>query len=124
LLYRANDLDDPRNLIQLQQVYAAVQEEIYALEGTINKFIMDDKGSTVIAAFGLPPLAHDNDATRAVLSSLAIHSRLGHDHKVDSAIGITTGVVFAGVCGHRGSRREYTVLGDTVNLSARLMQRC
>ena len=37
------------------------------------------------------------------------------------SIGITTGQAFCGVVGSRG-RREYSVLGDTVNLSARLMQ--
>jgi len=37
------------------------------------------------------------------------------------SIGIATGKVFAGVVGTSGSRREYSVLGDEVNLSARLM---
>ena len=37
---------------------------------------MDDKGSTLLAVFGLPPLAHENDATRAVLSSLLICEKL------------------------------------------------
>jgi adenylate cyclase 10 len=37
-------------------------------------------------------------------------------------VGIATGPVFAGVVGTSGSRREYSVLGDSVNLSARLMQ--
>jgi adenylate cyclase 10 len=36
-------------------------------------------------------------------------------------VGIATGTVFAGVVGTSGSRREYSVLGDSVNLSARLM---
>lgn len=37
---------------------------------------MDDKGSTVIAVFGLPPLAHEDDAVRGVLSSLMICAQL------------------------------------------------
>ena len=33
-----------------------VQKCVYRFEGSLNKFLMDDKGSTLIAAFGLPPL--------------------------------------------------------------------
>ena len=40
-----------------------------------------------------------------------------------AAIGITSGTALCGVVGHRAGRREYTVLGDIVNLSARLMQK-
>lgn len=38
------------------------------------------------------------------------------------SVGIATGTVFAGVVGTSGSRREFSVLGDSVNLAARLMQ--
>ena len=37
---------------------------------------MDDKGSTLIAVFGLPPLAHEDDALRGVLSALTIMDAL------------------------------------------------
>lgn len=45
-------------------VLVAVQDAVYKYEGSINKFLMDDKGSTLIAVFGLPPLAHTNDVRR------------------------------------------------------------
>jgi hypothetical protein len=41
----------------------------------------------------------------------------------EPSVGVATGIAFCGVVGHPGGRREYTVLGDIVNLSARLMQR-
>lgn len=41
-----------------------------------------------------------------------------------AAIGVTSGTVFLGLIGGAGSRREYSVLGDKVNLAARLMCLC
>jgi class 3 adenylate cyclase len=111
-------LDDIK---RIHIVIATVQHAIYRFEGSLNKFLMDDKGATLIAIFGQPPLAHDNDSVRAVLAALAIQDSL-YDLGLRVSIGITTGPAFCGVCGTKG-RREYTVLGDTVNLSARLMQK-
>lgn len=101
-------------------VLFAVQKAVYAYEGSVNKFLMDDKGSTLIAVWGLPPLAHENDSLRAVLASLnlcAALEKLG----LSASCGITTGTAFCGVVGST-TRKEYSVLGDCVNLSARLMQ--
>ena len=105
----------------MQDVVFATQEVVYHYEGSLNKVLMDDKGSTLIAVFGLPPMAHEQDATRALLSSLGLCARLYQMGKIAS-IGVTTGVAFCGVVGGN-ARREYSVLGDVVNLSARLMQR-
>jgi adenylate cyclase 10 len=107
---------------KLQDVFSAAQESVMSFEGTINKFLVDDKGSTLIAVFGLPPNPHENDATRGALASLLIGARL-HALGMKASIGVTTGTAFCGVVGSAGNRREYTVLGDVVNLSARLMQR-
>jgi class 3 adenylate cyclase/GNAT superfamily N-acetyltransferase len=112
------DVDGDVQLIQ--NVLEAVQLAVYRYEGSLNKFLMDDKGCTVVAVFGLPPLAHEDDAVRGILSALAICARL-HELQLRPAIGVSTGMAFCGVVGSRG-RREYSVLGDTVNLAARLMQ--
>jgi tetratricopeptide (TPR) repeat protein len=95
-----------------------------------------------IAGFGCPPLSHTDDARRAVDASLDILECLNF-HKMPGSIGVTTGEVriysfflfFHHVClltlgifdqayvGDVGSptRREYAMVGDVVNLSARLM---
>ncbi|KAA0162236.1 hypothetical protein FNF28_04791 [Cafeteria roenbergensis] len=106
---------------RVHEVLRTVQSAVYRYEGSVNKFLMDDKGSTLIAVFGLPPISHHDDSTRAVLAALAICDGLW-DLELQASVGVTTGVVFCGVVGST-TRKEYSVLGDTVNLSARLMQR-
>merc|ERR550532_541292 len=92
----------------------------YAMEGSVNKFLMDDKGIMLITVFGLPGLSHFNDdplrATVAALRTLETIRVEG----VHARAGIATGVVWSGMLGNL-QRREYTVMGDVVNMSARLM---
>ncbi|ETV87086.1 hypothetical protein, variant 1 [Aphanomyces astaci] len=113
---------DVASVHKLHAAFAAVQKCIYDYEGTINKFLVDDKGSTAIAVFGMPPVTHENDPIRGILASLAICAALT-PLGLKASVGITSGTAFCGVVGHQGNRREYTVLGDIVNLAARLMQR-
>ncbi len=82
---------------------------------------MDDKGSTVIIVNGFPPYSHQDDAIRSVLTAINLRKQLKKIN-VKCNIGIATGPVFAGIVGTSGSRREYSTLADTVNLSARMMQ--
>jgi class 3 adenylate cyclase/tetratricopeptide (TPR) repeat protein len=110
----------PPDQALLQQFVHLTQRELYRFEGAVDKLMMDDKGCTLLASFGLPPLAHEDDAERALRAGLAISAHLrvrGVRHRV----GVATGRVYAGAYGHP-QRREYSILGDTVNLAARLMQ--
>jgi class 3 adenylate cyclase/tetratricopeptide (TPR) repeat protein len=103
-----------------QAITRELQTVIYRFEGSVNKISVDDKGATMLAAFGLPPLAHADDPVRGVLAAMEARealSALG----LEGAIGVTTGRAFCCVVGSE-RRREYTVMGDVVNLSARLMQ--
>jgi class 3 adenylate cyclase len=107
-------------LPQAQQIMSTLQQAIYRYEGSINKLSVDDKGVTLLAAFGLPPLSHEDDAARGVQAALDIRRELTQ-LGLRTATGITTGRAFCGAVGN-ATRREYTMIGDVVNLSARLMQ--
>ncbi len=114
------DLDYTMPLEQAQAVMTALQTALYRYEGSVNKLSVDDKGVTLVAALGLPPLAHEDDPIRGVQAALDMEAAL-RQMGLRSAIGITTGRAFCGTVGN-AQRREYTMIGDVVNLSARLMQ--
>lgn len=103
-----------------QRVMEQAQHVVYAHEGSIDKLVVDDKGVTLLAVFGLPPMSHPDDAARALSTALALRRRL-EDLGFAGPIGVASGRVFCGAFGGAG-RREYTVVGEVVNLAARLMQ--
>ena len=117
------DLSQLRNesdYMRVQKIANTVQRCIYRTRGALNKFLMDDKGSVMLVAWGLPPLSSRNDPLDAVSSCITIL----HEFKkmgLQCAMGLTTGTCFTGVCGTVGNRREYSMLGEVVNLSSRYM---
>ena len=86
------------------------------LGGEVIQITGGDKGTVALMSFGAPTSSPD-DSCRAVAAGM----RLTRDLP-GASIGIGTGTVFAGLVGGP-VRSVYTVMGDTVNLSARLMQR-
>lgn len=87
----------------------------------MNKLVMDDKGSTLICIWGLCPFSHEDDAARAILTAINMRRELAKIDNTWCNVGISTGEVFSGVVGTSGSRKEFSVLGDYVNLAARIM---
>lgn len=104
----------------LQDVVRTAQRSLDLYEGTLAQILVDDKGVTIMAAFGLPPYAHEEDPYRAVQASEDIQQAL-RQMRLDYGIGIATGRAY---CGTYGSsiRRDYTTIGREVNLAARLMR--
>jgi hypothetical protein len=96
-----------------------MQKALYQFEGSISRLQIDDKGTVLKAAFGLPPLFHENDPARAVLAALHIEEGLAAA-EIECTIGITTGNIFCGMVGN-DRRCEYTTVGAEVNMAARLM---
>ncbi|MBI3242469.1 MAG: tetratricopeptide repeat protein [Chloroflexi bacterium] len=96
-----------------------VQSVFARYEGALMNVNIGDKGSALYAAFGAP-LAHEDDAARA--ASAALELRLPSLNYIRAVqIGISQGRMRTGAYGS-GECRTYGVLGDDVNLAARLMQ--
>jgi class 3 adenylate cyclase len=112
---------DERVLDANQRLVADLQRCVYRHDGSINKISVDEKGAMLVAAFGLPPLSHEDDPRRAVGAALLMRDVLG-EHVAEAHIGIASGQVFCGTIGN-ATRAEYTVVGNVVNLAARLMGR-
>ncbi len=109
-------LDDPRSVATLQRFLAEAVRVMDRYGGHLRQVDNGDKGSLLVAFFGAP-VGHEDDEERAVHCCLELLQLLGGPFRA----GVTTGSVY---CGEVGSdaRREYTVIGDSVNLAARLMQ--
>jgi len=109
----------------LSEFFELALSEVHRYEGTVNQFL----GDGFMALFGAP-VAHEDDARRAVLTALGLQrllrdrrQELAARHGVELAVrmGLNTGLVVVGGIGDR-LRMDYTAIGDTTNLAARLQQ--
>jgi class 3 adenylate cyclase/tetratricopeptide (TPR) repeat protein len=110
----------------LSEYFRAMQEEVRYYGGVVNKVDLYDQGDKLMVIFGAPQ-AHEKDTQRAALTALAMQNAMSRLSPatamlLSQRIGIHSGSVFAGNVGSSEcNRREYTVMGDTVNVAARLM---
>ena len=103
----------------LQTAVEAVQKEVNQFHGVIYQLQEDDKGTGLVIAFGLPGAAHADDPVRALMLSKGI-SKAFEALGIAPRLGIATGTTFCGPLG-TSERQQYSILGSTVNLAARLM---
>jgi adenylate cyclase len=105
----------------LNDYLSRMTDVIFKYEGTLDKYI----GDAIMAVFGAP-LDMPDHAARAIMTALEMRERLeefngerreGPHLKI--RIGINTGKAVAGEIGSI-NKKEYTVLGDTVNTASRL----
>ena len=104
----------------LGQTFALIQK-VFDKHGVgIYQFLVDDKGTVLVGVLGLPPWTHDKDAAHGLNAAVALLEAL-RDEGLQGSIGLASGRVFCGTVGTE-TRREFTIVGDTMNMSARLMQ--
>ena len=110
-------------LTLLNRYLSEITEVIEANRGVVDKYT----GDSVMALFGAP-LNRPNDAQNAIATVLSIQSTIAALNatnraagmlEIGAGIGVHTGLVVAGNLGSQ-NRLNYTVIGDSVNLSARL----
>ncbi len=106
----------------LNRFFDLALADVHRYEGTINQFL----GDGFMALFGAP-IAHEDHARRALLAALSIQQRVrGMDGAANGEIqlrmGLNTGMVVVGQIGDN-LRMDYTAVGDTTHLAARLQSR-
>jgi len=120
----------PERLVELMNEYLTACTDIVQEEGgTLDKYI----GDAVVAMFGAP-IALPDHAYRACVASQRVHQKLGELRgkwkaeegkwpeivwKMQSRIGLNSGPCVIGNMGSR-TRFNYTMMGDNVNLAARM----
>ena len=112
----ANTAED--DVARLNALFEIVVPAVVDAGGHVNKFL----GDGALAVFGAPnDLADHADAavSAAVLIHRLVAERFGGELRI--GIGINTGVVIAGTIGG-GGKLEFTLIGDTVNVAARVEQ--
>jgi class 3 adenylate cyclase/tetratricopeptide (TPR) repeat protein len=117
---------DPEDVHRLMsRAFELMLDEVHRYEGTVNQFL----GDGIMALFGAP-IAHEDHAQRALHAALGIRAalaRLGDDARAQLGVefavrqGLNTGLVVVGAIGN-DLRMDYTAVGDTTNVAARLMQ--
>jgi adenylate cyclase len=111
----------------LNEYFTIMVDRITEQEGMLDKFI----GDAIMAAFGIP-IQHEDDEDRAVRAAIGMISSVHEWSKqrvkegklpVDMGIGLNTDNIVAGNIGSP-KRMDYTMIGDGVNLAARLESAC
>jgi len=115
----------PEEVVSMLNEYlGAMTDIVFNYDGTLDKFI----GDAIMALWGAP-IGQPDHAERAVRCALAMGARLGELQKkwaaegkpvLDTGIGINTGEMVVGNMGAEGKKMDYTVIGDHVNLGARV----
>lgn len=111
-------LEPSQVVASLNPCYNLAAQVIFDLDGTLDKLV----GDQVMAFFGAPfrPGDHSQRAVKAALDIVAgVESLAGGGESLQVGGGVGTGEMFVGNVGE-GDVRDFTVIGDVVNTTARL----
>lgn len=115
-------LDPEQVKLIMDRCLKMLADQVVKFDGTVDKF----EGDLIMAVWGAP-VAHEDDAERAVLAALAMQEGLRafaedlqrrRGFSLKMRIGINTGEVISGAVAS-GRQKDYTVMGDVVNTASR-----
>ncbi|KAJ3408972.1 hypothetical protein HDV05_004664 [Chytridiales sp. JEL 0842] len=107
-----------------QKLFSIFVQCVSKWQGVVQQFAQDDKGTTILGCFGLPPWTHEKDALHA------LHAATEYEQKTlkffeksgkGLSIGVASGDLLFSVLGGSTERWDASLLGDCVNLAARLL---
>lgn len=105
-----------------QKAISQVHKVMSEYEGFIQQFAVDDKGATLLCAFGLPyPRSHEREAVFAAKSAWVIRRRLLAEGILGFKISLATGVIFTSMIGNE-FRRDPAIVGDTIVIAVRILK--
>ncbi|KAF9341516.1 hypothetical protein BGZ91_007173, partial [Linnemannia elongata] len=112
----------PEGLAFCQKAMITVHRVISAYEGFIQQFAVDDKGATLLCAFGLPyPRSHEKEAVFAAKSAWMIRQGFLAQGIHGFKISLATGVIFTSMIGNE-FRRDPAIVGDTIVIAVRILK--
>ncbi|MEO8796224.1 MAG: AAA family ATPase, partial [Daejeonella sp.] len=104
----------------LQKAVEYITPVVVKHDGILNQVWIDEKAANILIIFGPPPSAHSDNPVRGLLTAIEVKKALSDAGFVNS-VGVTSGKAFCGILGN-DILRQYTVIGDVVNLGSRLAQ--
>jgi adenylate cyclase len=128
---RALPGEERKLALSFSRAFSLINAAVESRGGMLKKVTYHLSGSDIVIYFGVPT-AHTNDEMRAASAAVAIREIIANlkpptigniQPEIYCQIGIHTGPTFVAEVGEPRGRREYNVLGDTVNTTARLMNR-
>ncbi len=115
---------------RLNSYFVHMVEVVEKYEGMVARMDQYAVGDRLVTFFGAPR-AHEDDPVRAVYTALEMQEAVRKNfsalqtpsgiYRFRQRIGINTGHLFAGNAGAPNLRQEYTLMGDDINMAARLM---
>ncbi len=115
---------------QLNSYFVHMVEVVEKYEGMVARMDQYAVGDRLVIFFGAPR-AHEDDPVRAVYTALEMQQAVRRYfsalqtpagiYRFRQRVGINTGHLFAGNVGAPALRQEYTLMGDDINMAARLM---